>query len=318
MYNGSSTEVSTECMDNGTCELPICDARAGANSPDPIVIGDRLHRRTRGMCFTAYYDDEEVCTEQLNSMLSDSVYYIYGFEVCPTTRRKHLQGYAYYRNARSYRSIRARLSPHHVECAKGTPAQNIAYCSKEGRFIENGVRPMSGEEKGLSEKARWSLARECIMSGNMEDIPDDIFIRHYGAIRSIMKDNMLPSIDAEDVTGVWIHGPAGCGKSRYAREAYPGSYLKPVNKWWDGYKNEPYVIIDDWDPSHSKYLTYHLKMWSDRYAITAEIKGGAINIRPKKIIVTSQYSIDQCFEDCASREAIKRRFVIVPPIYFNC
>lgn len=137
-----------------------------------------------------------------------------------------------------------------------------------------------------------------------------ILIQHYSSVRNIAKDFMQDVADLNYLPGLWIHGKAGCGKSRMARKYYPGAYLKNVNKWWDGYKGEDYVIIDDWDPSHDK-VKYHLKIWADRYAFTAEIKGGAIKIRPKWIIITSQYHPYECFTDIQTFDAIKRRFVIL-------
>lgn len=114
--------------------------------------------------------------------------------------------------------------------------------------------------------------------------------------------------DLNYLPGIWVYGRSGCGKSRWARASYPGAYLKNINKWWDGYQMERDVIIDDWDPDHNK-LKYHLKIWADRYAFTAEIKGGAIRIRPNWIIVTSQYHPQLCF-DAETYSAIERRFII--------
>lgn len=288
-----------------------------------LVLQDvRMHERqsrtrSRAFSFTIFGEALEDTREELLVLLGRQAYAICGLENCRTTGRAHIQGYVRFPNARSLATVRVLLGPCHVEVSKGDARQNIVYCSKEGNWKEVGERPLSANEKGVREQERWRLARHSILLGDMEGVPDDIFIRHYGNLRAIIKDYAKDVDDYKEETGLWIYGPAGCGKSRYARANYPDSYLKPANKWWDGYNGQKSVILDDWDPSHSKFLTYHLKMWSDRYAFTAEIKGGAIKIRPDVFIVTSQYSIEECFEDCASRDAIRRRFKVIPPAYFT-
>jgi GTPase SAR1 family protein len=113
---------------------------------------------------------------------------------------------------------------------------------------------------------------------------------------------------AENTRGIWIHGPAGCGKTSYIHSILEGAevYWKPVNKWWDGYSAQKIVLIDDVDPGHSK-LAHHFKLWLDRYQFPVEYKGGMKQIQPELVIITSQYSIGEVFTDQTTREAIERR-----------
>lgn len=234
----------------------------------------------------------------------DCNYVIYGKEI-GDSGTPHLQGYLVSKQNKRLTSVKKLHSTAHWEIAKGNSEQNIQYCSKDGQITEHGQRPITKKRSGEIEKERWENARKCAKIGDFDSIDPDIYMRCYNTIKTIAKDHMVKPPDAEDVTGLWLFGPPGCGKSRKARTDYPGAYDKMQNKWWDGYQGQDYVILDDFD---SKELGHHLKIWGDRYSFLAETKGGAINIRPKKIIITSNYSIDHFEWDPDMKQAIRRRF----------
>lgn len=116
------------------------------------------------------------------------------------------------------------------------------------------------------------------------------------------------------VCGVWLWGPAGCGKTTSANRAYPGAFLKPLNRWWDGYQGEETVIVDDFGIYHRE-LTTSLKHWSDFLPFIAETKGSSRYVRPSRLIVTSQYSIEKIWEgDEEALAALRRRFTVIEKV----
>jgi hypothetical protein len=58
------------------------------------------------------------------------------------------------------------------------------------------------------------------------------------------------------------------------------------------------------------HLGHHLKLWGDHFSFLGETKGGMIRIRPKRIIVTSNYSLHDCFPETQLQDAVSRRFKI--------
>lgn len=114
-----------------------------------------------------------------------------------------------------------------------------------------------------------------------------------------------------ELSNEWWYGPTGTGKSTRLWTEYPEHYQKAINKWWDGYDMEDVVAIEEWNPD-SAMLANKLKIWADRWPFTGEIKNGTVRgIRPKKIIILSNYSIDQCFPRKADAAPLKRRFKVI-------
>lgn len=266
---------------------------------------------SRAWCFTVnnYADEDEVLIKGIVCR-----YIVFGHEVgeCGTP---HLQGYIYFKSAKTLRAVLRQFAPikPHLEPAKGDAETNRKYCTKEdvNDFFEDGDRPRSRKEIGEDEQARWRKINEVVMSGNMDQLLVDepeLWNRNYAGFRRIEKDYMKRPPDLETVCGVWVYGPPMTGKSTFVRAQYPGYFDKTLNKWWDGYQREPFVLLDDFDTNH-KCLGSHLKRWADRYAFPAEIKQSAISCRPLKIIVTSNYHPSEIWNDDAMLlQAIVRRF----------
>lgn len=266
--------------------------------------------KTRNWCFTINnYDDANI--ESLATV--DAKYLCFGREV-GEQGTPHLQGFVQFKNARRFDSVRSCLPDGaHIEPCKGSAVQNVKYCEKDGDFTERGTRPISNKRKGEMEQERWSEVITMCKEGDLNAVAEEypqVFIGHYRTLKMIKKDYMPSVPDADELSGVWYYGAPGTGKSYTARQVFTGGYLKMCNKWWDGYQDEEYVIIDDVDTNH-KCLGHHFKIWADRYAFLAETKGGTIRIRPAKIVVTSQYSIEEIWAgDQATIDALKRRFTV--------
>ena len=108
-----------------------------------------LKLRARAWCFTCF--DFEERYEKILLNLQKSKYYIIGKEICKSTNREHLQGYVYFNNAITGKSLQKKLGANdHIEVAKGSPEDNKTYCSKENNFIEVGTIPQQGKRTDLN------------------------------------------------------------------------------------------------------------------------------------------------------------------------
>ncbi len=238
---------------------------------------------------------------------------VYTYHVCGMETGEdgtpHYQGYIAFNNRLRLTQVKEHIARAHWEIMKGTSKEASDYCKKDGEFLEAGTLPTTGSQ---TTKKNWDKAYELAKKGDIEEIPKDMLVRYYHAFKRIRQDNPTKLDSLPKTCGIWYHGPTGCGKSKTARETYPDYYDKPLNKWWDGYRDQEYVILDDVGPDQGQWIGTLMKRWTDHYPFPAEQKGTTVQIRPKNIIVTSQYTIEEVFnQDDKLQEALKRRFHVI-------
>lgn len=265
-----------------------------------------MGERSRNWCFTRNNWKDTAVEDALECR-----YIIYGKEIGDETSTPHLQGFVSFKNPKTFSAVQTLMPGCHLERTRGTPDEAAEYCRKDGDYTERGTCPVTQEAKGLAEKRKWENILLAAKEGRTKDIPADIQLRYDNNIKRIRKDELMArELSDTSETHLWYVGPTGCGKSRKAREENPLAYLKMCNKWWDGYTDQQAVIIEDLDKEHNK-LCHHLKLWGDRYPFLAEMKGGAMKIRPSKIIVTSNYRPEEIWTTKQDLEPILRRFKVV-------
>lgn len=238
----------------------------------------------------------------------DCKYIAYSEEVAPTTGTPHLQGYITFNSPKTHAQVCNLMPGCHIEVMHGSLAQNETYCSKAGRLVERGTPPISNDNRGRAEQLRWQRARESAKSGDLDSVDADIYVRYYNTLKNIAKDHATKPAPY-DVKCFWIHGPTGTGKSHAVESAFPNCYKKVMDdlKWFDGYNGEDVIYLEDLDIYHIKWGGM-IKRLADKWPMQASIKGSMKYIRPKCVIVTSNYAIDEIWTDPNTLEPLRRRF----------
>lgn len=267
--------------------------------------------KTRGFCFTLNNPREG--DEKLLLDIA-SRYITFGREK-GENGTPHLQGYIHFRSPRHFTSVKRLVPRWHVEPRNGTITQAINYCHKDGDFVEQGDRPTDNKDHaraaGNANKHRWITILKQARDGNSAWIAENeprVYVQFMPRLESL-RTVKTPNLEG-DLLNEWWMGPTGSGKSKLLWELYPDHFSKRLSKWWCGYNREPVVAIEEWSPKN-EVTGSQLKIWADRYAFNGEVKGGTLmHLRPKKFIILSNYSIDECFPDNSDREPIKRRFFV--------
>lgn len=233
----------------------------------------------------------------------------------------HIQGYLHYKNPKRIETIKRSLPRAHIEIAKADWRMNFIYCSKEGKvFIQKGHTVEEAKRKKDSAKLIEIIADAKIMNPREfeEKHPEEWYKNRERVIRCMLESapqKALPWDGLLHNKNMWIWGAPGVGKSRWANSLLPAGliYKKNFNKWWDGYNlfGTKLVILEDYPAAPAgNALVQHMKIWGDRYSFVGECKGSHTFIEPGRFffIITSNYPIDQCFQNPDDIDAIKRRF----------
>jgi len=261
----------------------------------------------KGYCFTIN-NPTLVDEQQFGDNVAKFQYAIFGREK-GKEGTKHLQCYVHFKSQQRFKAMKDLWPRAHIEGAKGTAIENQIYCRKEGNFVEFGECPLDGATKT---KRNFEAAKNLAIQGLIDDIEPNIYVPYYNTLKAIADDH-LPEVESmPDLDNEWHYGPSGTNKSRSVREKYPDAFIKSAaTEWWCGYTNEEVVIIEDFDKYHVKQ-GYNLKLYGDHYPFPANRKSRpARKIRPKRILVTSNWTPREIWSDAQTYGPIERRYKLV-------
>jgi len=222
---------------------------------------------------------------------------VYQLEEAPDTGALHLQGYIEFNNPRALsgvKSLPGMGAQVHLEPRRGTGPQSVAYCSKDESRVA-GPWWWPDKETCMANCAKQGTRSDLLdvkrkieegetekeLFNNDETFP--LMIRYHKNLMIYKRicapeRNWLPTL-------VSIIGPSGCGKTRWCFENYPGAYIHPGGKWWDGYDGQETVILDEMHGGHFPFRML-LKIL-DRYPMLVEVKGGYVPLVPRQILITA-------------------------------
>lgn len=281
-----------------------------------------LNKRTRAWTFTDFQ------LKVWNTLPPGTCYLVYQTETCPTTKKVHNQGYIYFQNARTGKSLQKLFDnpTMHIAPAIGTPQQNRTYCTKEetrtGLIVELGTIPSQGKRTDLEELATRILEGTSL-DAIIADSPAAYVQYSRGLERLAFRSSAKRSKIFRGMSVNVLYGQTGCGKTRLAtsqilpwltgtKDYNPEDYYildaQGDRTWFDGYEGEKVLVIDDfygWIPV-AKLLRI-----LDGYSYKAEIKGGFSWAAWEIVIITSNKHPTMWYKDydpeCEKWKALGRR-----------
>lgn len=304
-------------------------------------VRNGLTPKGRFFNLTIFY--EEAAKEHAVNMVTDAVgrdgcvYTTYGEEVCPDTGRKHLQVYMEFAQPRRCGGVKLLFRPfrpHVSVVGQGARGKNLARqrwsgamyamkgSAKEGFpngpgpdwvGVETGVRPAQPVVKATMLERCSDAVSKC-RSGEWDSIPADIRLMRGNALlldRSEFYSNRCMD-DLPVLQNLWIVGPTRVGKSFFVNSTFVRTdvYKKPLSRWWSGYQFQPVVWIDELE-SKSQIGASDMKTIADVYPFLAEPKREYWRIRPRHIIVTSNYRLEDVYKDHRQYLPLRERFQVV-------
>lgn len=200
----------------------------------------------------------------------------------------HIQWYIRFQDQQRFNTLKKTLPRAHIELCKGTPADNIKYCTKsEGRLdgpYEFGTRPTvsQGSRNTTEEKALTELVLSGAPILSILEAHPMRFIKYSRGIMTAcqLKQKGREALGLAKPVVKVFWGIPGSGKSHKAqteaKEIGPCHYMvkKGSTYWWDGYTGQPCVIFNDF---YGHYPYSELLNLLDKYDNTLGIKGTMCN-----------------------------------------
>lgn len=317
-----------------------------------------MFRRSRAWCFTANLPDGSEYVP-LSIPWKGPIYIIWQYE---SGTHLHIQGYAYYENQRVGETVKKQIKnwcgvDAHLEVARGTPAQNRDYCSKEESRVDGpfefGEIPHAGkrtdlsdcwelyEAEGVTKGMIWyfqncyhlraqlralrvgrcvGLAPSLLIVELIGQYPTQMIMYSAHMARLV---NEMAAIDWKPRTKyapprvILLYGESGTGKTRYAAEMGAIFCDYDSRYIWGHYKGEKCVCFDEF--TGQVPLSTLLKQL-DGYKVTVQIPYlGNKPWIPETVFICSNNPPDSWYptETAVRLTALMRRCTVICEFTFD-
>ncbi len=246
-----------------------------------------MFTQSKNWCFT---DFELLDWIKIYKETDDIRYICWGTEVCPSTKKKHYQGWIQIKNKKRIGGIKklCRSKKIHIESCRGSVGENEQYCQKDNLYQTVGDFITQGKRTDLDE-----LKKILDNGGTLKDIADEnmqAFVQYnrgFEKYKNIIDKVTRKSFRKLEV--IHIHGETGSGKTRSAIEYDRDDTYKIQGnalQWWDGYDGEKTLVIDEYD---NQINCTELLGILDGYQLRLPVKGGFTYANWNRVIITSNY-----------------------------
>lgn len=255
----------------------------------------------KSWCFTLnnYNDDE------YNNILDwDKNYLVLGKEV-GEEGTPHLQGCITFKKAKRLTALKKLNARIHWEPAKELEAARN-YCMKDGDYVIQDNRTQ-GARNDISQAV--ATLQTDGLNGVRNNHPT-VYLKYHMGFKALQNDYEC-EMRTRKPNVVWSYGPTGTGKTKsfYDFVEHRGGinnnniYIKDSTKWWDGYKGQPYILIDDFRGAIPFNMLLRIL---DRYPMNVEVKGGYRQLANADIFITSAHSPLATYQSDRVKEDIQQ------------
>jgi len=179
----------------------------------------------------------------------------------------HYQGYVAFRNARTISAVSRYFPRAHIEIARGTEEQCIAYCTKEDTRLEEpeeyGVRAAQGKRTDLDDIC--AMVKEGKTKLEMFEAHPSTFTRYVSNVERVIEIVRPAPPRERDVEVTLLWGATGTGKTHRIMHLEKSVYKAAEGLHrFDGYNGEEVLFLDEFDYEQWPITTMNqiLDKWS--------------------------------------------------------
>lgn len=230
---------------------------------------------------------------------------------------RHYQGYVRFKKQFRLRQVKEHLGTQavHLAIARGTEADNRAYCSKEPRLaptVEKGEFQAAANTKGRRSDLE-AIAADILQGKKLRDIavehPAD-FIRYSVGIAKFQQVALPTPPIARTTLAIWIYGATATGKTHRVNTKYSDPYhVSPGRDPFGHYVQQRVVVFDEFDLT--KWSPQQMNKYCDKWRCQLDCRYQDKYAYWNLIIVISNAAPQWMFrnvEPSELRASLERRF----------